>query len=123
MKKNISLVLFSLSIFGFSQQNAPSNYYSGFNWTATGNTMKSALTTKITTTHTNILSYAQAENAIRIIDLDPTDLTNTNVYLLYGFSANICPASTSDDNDHRRRNKNSDGGGATCEWNREHLEV
>src|SRR5690606_1528595 len=24
------------------------------------------------------------------------------------------------DDDHRRRNKNSDGGGASCEWNREH---
>jgi hypothetical protein len=52
--------------------------------------------------------------------LTPADATNTNVLLLYGFSNSICPSSQADDNDHRRRNKNSDGGGATCQWNREH---
>lgn len=95
-------------------------YYNGFNFNQTGSALRTALATKITTTHTNTLSYSEAESAIKIADLDPEDATQTNVLLLYGFSPNLCPASTSDDNDHRRRNKNSDGGGASCEWNREH---
>lgn len=122
MNKNYFYFLFWLSIQSFCQAGAPANpYYNGFNWTLTGNTLKTALATKITTTHINILDYSQAENALKIVDLDPTDVTNTNLYLIYGFSNNICPTSTSDDNDHRRRNKNSDGGGASCQWNREHV--
>lgn len=104
----------------FAQAGAPAAYYNGFNWSQTGMTLKSALSTKITSTHTKNLSYDQVEQALKIVDLDPADATNTNVLLLYGFSNNICPSSTSDDNDHRRRNKNSDGGGASCQWNREH---
>ncbi len=104
----------------FAQAGAPNPYYNGFNWSQTGMALKTALTTKITSTHTNTLSYDEAEQALKIVDLDPADATNTNVLLIYGFSSNICPASTSDDNDHRRRNKNSDGAGASCQWNREH---
>ena len=55
--------------------------------------LKSALETKISATHTNILTYAQAELAIEIVDLDPTDLSNTNLLLLYRFSNNLCPSS------------------------------
>ncbi len=122
MKKNY-ILLFLLSVtIGFAQDGAPATpYYNSFNWTQTGTALKNALATKITTTHTNPLTYQEAENAIKVVDLDPTDVTNTNVLLLYGFSSSICPSSTSDDNDHRRRNKNSDGGGASCEWNREHV--
>jgi len=105
---------------GIAQQNEPAAYYNGFNFNQSATAVKSDLTTKITSTHTRNLSYQQAEDALRIVDLDPNDATNTNVLLLYGFSNSICPASTADDNDHRRRNKNNDGGGATCEWNREH---
>ena len=122
MKKNY-ILLFLLSItISFAQDGAPAApYYNGFNWTLTGTNLKSALTTKITTTHTKLLTYQQAENAIKVVDLDPTDTSNNNLFLIYGFSPSICPASTSDDNDHRKRNKNNDGGGATCEWNREHI--
>lgn len=105
----------------FAQAGAPATpYYNGFNWTLTGMALKSALATKITTTHTNTLSYQECENAIKIVDLDPADATHTNVFLIYGFSDNLCPASTADGDDHRRRNKNFDGGGNSCEWNREH---
>lgn len=122
MKKNyILLFLLSLTI-SFAQDGAPAApYYNGFNWTLTGTSLKNALATKITSTHTNLLTYQEAENAIKIVDLDPTDTSNNNVFLLYGFSPSICPASASTDNDHRKRNKNSDGGGASCEWNREHV--
>ncbi len=120
MKNTYTLAILLLSGFIFAQSGAPSPYYNGFNWTQTGMSLKNALATKITNTHTNTLSYSEAENALKIVDLDPADASNNNVLLLYGFSNNICPAGSGDDNDHRRRNKNSDGGGANCQWNREH---
>lgn len=100
--------------------NAQQAYYNDVDLTLSGMSLKNALANKIINTHTNILSYDEAESAIKVVDLDPADNTNTNVLLVYGFSSNICPSSSNDDNDHRRRNKNSDGGGNTCEWNREH---
>lgn len=121
MKKFYSLALALFPLLGFAQAGAPATpYYNGFNWTVTGNNLKSALSTKITSTHTKTLSYDDVWDVDKIIDLDPNDTSNSNVLLLYGFSNNICPASTSDDNDHRRRSKNSNGGGSTCQWNREH---
>lgn len=120
MKNKITLLFLLNSLFLVAQSGAPATYYNNFNWNQTGTALKNALSTKITNTHTNTLSYSEAESAIKVIDLDPTNNNTTNVLLLYGFSANICPSSTSDDNDHRRRNKNDDGGGASCEWNREH---
>jgi len=120
MKIKITIAFLLTSCFLFAQQGAPAAYYNGFNWNQSATALKNALSTKITTTHTNILTYAAAENAIRFTDLDPDDTSNTNVLLMYGFSNNICPSSQSDDNDHRRRNKNDDGGGSLCEWNREH---
>lgn len=119
MNKLYLFVCSILSAAAIAQAGAPAApYYNGFNFNQTGTALKNALATKITTTHTKVLNYQQAEDAIKIIDLDPADASN--VLLLYGFSNSMCPSSTSDDNDHRRRNKNSDGGGATCEWNREH---
>lgn len=122
MKKNFTLIFLSVVSLVFSQAGAPAApYYNGFNWTLTGMSLKSALVTKITSTHTNFLTYADVREACKVTDLDPTDATNTNVFLLYGFSATSCPISTSDDKDHRTRNKNSFGGGTSCEWNREHV--
>lgn len=120
MKKFYTMTALLTAGFIFAQAGAPAAYYNGFNFSQTGMTLKTALATKITSTHSNTLSYSEAENALKIVDLDPTDLSNNNVLLLYGFSPNTCPSSASDDKDHRRRNKNSDGGGASCEWNREH---
>jgi endonuclease I len=120
MKTKITFLFLLNSIILLAQQGAPAYYYSGFNWNQSATVLKNALSTKIINTHTNILTYGQAENAIRVTDLDPDDLTNTNLLLIYGFSNTICPISPSDDNDHRRRNKNQDGGGSVCQWNREH---
>ncbi len=123
MKKIYFLISLLSTIIAFSQNGAPAApYYNGFNWTLTGQNLKNALSTKIINTHTNFLSYTPGIwEASKITDLDPTDVTNTNVLLLYGFSSNMCPASTADDNDHRRRNKDSNGGNNSCEWNREHV--
>lgn len=121
MKKTFTIWASFVVAAVFAQDGAPAApYYNGFNFFQTGSDLKSALTAKLTMTHTNILTYAEARDGIKFTDLDPADATNTNVLLLYGFSNNICPSSTSDDNNHRRRNKDSFGGGATCEWNREH---
>lgn len=122
MKKIYSLIALLVITLGFAQSGAPAApYYNTFNWTLTGSALKNALATKITTTHTNFLTYTPGIwEASKITDLDPTDVTNTNVLLLYGFSNNICPTSIADDNDHRRRDKNANGGGASCQWNREH---
>lgn len=120
MKSKITLLFLLNSVILLAQAGAPASYYNGFNWNQTATSLKAALSTKITSTHSNILNYQEAENALKVADLDPDDTSNTNVLLLYGFSPNICPSSVSDDNDHRRRNKNEDGGGSSCEWNREH---
>jgi len=117
MKKFYLLTLLLKFSFSFAQAGAPAVYYNGFNFNISGMALKEALSTKITTTHTHPLTYAQAENAIRIVDADPTDLNN--VFLIYGFSSTICPADVADHKDHRKRFKDDDGTGA-CEWNREH---
>lgn len=121
MKKIYFIFTLLNSIVAISQAGAPAApYYNGFDWTLTGQNLKSALSTKITDTHTNKISYADVWQASKITDLDPDDATNTNVLLIYGYdNVNICPTSTSDV--HRRRNKDSNGGAASCEWNREHV--
>jgi endonuclease I len=130
MKKIISLLLLLKIVAVFSQNGAPANpYYNGFNWSLTGTSLKDALTTKITTTHTNELTYPQAENALRYTDLDPDDATNTNVLLVYGYSPNICVyvdnndfGTSADATFHRSRNKNADVSASNqCAWNREHI--
>ncbi len=121
MKKYLLLLL--VAHLSFGQAGMPASpYYNGFNWTLTGMPLKSALETKITATHTTTLTYAQAELAIETVDLDPADVTNTNLLLLYGFSNNLCPASSSDDKDHRRRDKSLEDAGTAdpCLWNKEH---
>lgn len=119
MKKlYFTLSLLLITITAFTQQP----YYSDINTeltTLTGIPLRDALATKISSTHTNTLSYSDAREALKIVDLEPGQ--TDNVLLIYGFSNNTCPTSTSDDNDHRLRNKTSFGGGATCEWNREHV--
>jgi endonuclease I len=114
MKKQLLLLfLFSLTLL-FSQQS----YYNDVDLTLTGSAFRDELATKIISTHTNMLSYSEARECIKIIDLEPGQ--NQNVLLIYGFSPNICPNFSSDDNDHRRRYKEDFGGSANCEWNREH---
>ena len=126
MKKYLLLLL--AVQFSFGQAGAPAApYYNGFNWSQTGMTLKASLSALTISKHSIFLTYAEAENALRFTDLDTDDATNTNLLLLYGFSNNICTyvsetdfGTSSDDNDHRRRNKNADSGDQNCAWNREH---
>jgi endonuclease I len=130
MKKILTSLLILSSCFIIAQAGAPANpYYNGFNWTQTGMTLKTALETKIISTHINQLNYGQAENALRYTDLDPADPTNTNVLLVYGYSPNLCPyvddtnfGTSADGTFHRSRNKNADIISTNeCAWNREHI--
>lgn len=134
--KNIITTLFLIgNLACFSQNGAPANpYYNSFDWTLTGTALKNALATKITSTHTKLLEYFQTENALQIVDRDPTD--PFNVFLVYGFSSNIC-SYTSETNygtfpnwsEHRKRHRNADQPAAVapnpaiteCVWNREHV--
>lgn len=113
MKRFLLFFLF-ISFLSYSQQA----YYNDVDLSKTGLALKNELANKITATHTNNLTYDQARDALKIIDLAPS--SSTHVYLLYGFSNNTCPTSTSDDNDHKTRLSSSFGGGTSCEWNREH---
>lgn len=113
MKKIITLLLITIS--SFAQNGAPAApYYNGFNWNQTGTSLKNALATKITSTHTNQLSYSEVWNALKIVDLDPTN--SANVLLVYGYE-NGTDANVTND---RTRSKNNNGG-AVGDWNREHM--
>ncbi len=113
MQKKLHIIPFLLvSFFVFSQQD----YYNNIDFTKSGIALKNDLATLITNTHTNTLSYNETKETLKIIDLKPNQ--TTNILLLYGFSNNTC--STSNNNDHRLRNKNNFGGGTSCQWNREH---
>ena len=113
--KKIFILLLTLSTTAFFGQQS---YYDDIDLSLYGMALKNELATKITNTHTNNLSYNQVREAIKIVDLVPGQ--GTNVYLVYGFASQVCPASSSNDNDHRRRNKSAFGGSSSCEWNREH---
>jgi len=113
---NIKLLLKTLLLFTVAVSFGQQSYYNDVNIDLTGISLKNALTTKITSTHTKTLSYDDAREALKIVDLVPGQ--GDFVYLLYGYTNNTCPSSTG--NDHRTRNKASFGGGNTCEWNREH---
>lgn len=135
MKKIFTFLLLSSNLLTFSQNGtAASPYYNGFNWNQTGNSLKSALATKITTTHTKLLEYFETENALQIVDRDPSDAIN--VFLVYGFSNSICTYTNETTygtfpnwSEHRKRHREADQPATVapnptlteCVWNREHI--
>jgi endonuclease I len=100
----------------FSQAGAPASpYYSGFNWTLTGTSLKTALANKLTTKHTHFLVYTpEVWEASKVTDLDPNN--SNNVMLIYGWENGTDADVTND----LYRDKNSNGGN-TGDWNREHV--
>lgn len=115
MKKIIYLLLLNIS-FVFGQNGAPASpYYNGFNWTLTGTNLKNALATKITTTHTKLLTYTPGVwNALKQVDLDPSN--TANVLLVYGWENGTDADVTND-----RSRDASNNGGTNGQWNREHI--
>lgn len=117
MKNKFLSFLASCAIGIVSAQNgAPASpYYNGFNWTLTGSALEDALANKIIDTHTVELSYTPGVwNAIKAVDLDPTN-TN-NVLLVYGWESGQDADATND----RTRDRNSNSGN-NGDWNREHI--
>jgi len=106
------LVLFSFSFLTLNAQ-IPA-YYNGVNFSLTGIPLKNELATKITSTHTNQISYTQVWTVLKQSDLDPTN--SANVLLVYGWDD-----SDVDETNDRSRDKNANGGTNTGEWNREHI--
>lgn len=108
MKIKLLFLLISNTIFA----QIPT-YYSGIDFTQTGNSLKNQLNTLITNTHTTNLSYTPGVwNALKQTDLNPNN--NANVFLIYGFDD--FNASVIDD---RNRGVNNNGGNVG-DWNREH---
>ena len=115
MKKQLLFLGISLySIFIVAQQS----YYDDVNLNLTGISLKEALATKITTTHTNNLSYTPGIwNAVMVTDMNPFD--SNEVLLIYGFEN----GSDSNSSNDRERNINDNCTSNSCIglWNREHV--
>ena len=80
MKLKLSFFAGIVSLFA-SAQSAPS-YYSGVNFSKTGNALKSELATLITSTHTNTISYSELQTLMKTSDVDPQN--PANLLLIYG---------------------------------------
>jgi len=69
-------LLFTLLVCGFLQAQIPA-YYSSIDFTQTGNLLKNQLSSLITTTHTNKISYTPGVwNALKVSDLNPNNSNN-----------------------------------------------
>ncbi len=112
----MKLRLLFIALFFTAFATAQQTYYNDVNLTLTGIPLRDALATKVINTHTKVNSYTPGVwEADRIVDLDPADLTQSKVLLIYGY--NDADASVIND---RTRDKNNNGGG-TGQWNREHV--
>ncbi len=106
----IGILLF---VVNFTYAQIPT-YYNDVDVTLTGTALQSALTTKITVTHTNFLSYTPGVwEASMVTDLDPSN--SSNVLLIYGYDDGDGNSLTD-----RSRSKTANGGNAGTDWNREH---
>ncbi len=108
MKKQLLFLQLVLqSIFVIAQEA----YYNDVNLNLSGVSLKNALATKITTTHTNFLTYTpDVWEASRATDVNPSN--SNEVLLIYGYSASGITSRTRDINNN---------GGGNGQWNREHV--
>jgi endonuclease I len=123
------IIFLSLSFICLSQAGSPASpYYTGFNWTMTGMELRDSLSSHITNTHTRLLTYGETENAIKVVDRDPSD--GINVFLIYGFTNDICDyvdetnyGTFTNWTLHRKRHHEADQPSSLieCVWNREHV--
>lgn len=116
MKHLYLLICLGFTNFIFAQLTPPADlqsYYSGVDFTVTGLTLKSALSTKTIDKHTNTLSYSDVWDALRITDEDPNN--SSNVLLVYGYNDTDGDITTD-----RSRGKYQNGG-SVGDWNREHI--
>ena len=118
MIKKLLLILFIVTSYSVSvSQESP--YYDGLDFTTlTGTPLKNALTTRITSTHTNFLQYTpDVWIASKITDANPDN--PDEVVLIYGWEDGSDNDST---NDRTRDNTLQDNGSnGSFVWNREHV--
>lgn len=103
----MKLKLFFLTLISFimlSAQSAPS-YYSGIDFTKTGNDLKNQLAELITDTHTTQITYSELKTLLQTSDADPD--VSGNILLIYGSTTS---------GDHQRSVSATSTG-----WNREHV--
>lgn len=106
MKKKILLFTLFLTFVVSAQEQ----YYSDVDLTAEGLALKENLATKTISAHTNFLIYTPGVwESSKITDVNPDN--NSEVLLIYGFSASGTTA---------RTNGINNNGGGQGEWNREH---
>ncbi|MHA7060091.1 endonuclease [Aquimarina sp. M1] len=111
MEKLLLFLMMGFTIIGFGQ--VPS-YYNDVNLSLSGQLLKNHLADKVTSTHTNMLSYTPGVwDALKQTDLNSTDASK--VILIYGYSDTDGNSITD-----RTRGVNNNGGGTT-DWNREHV--
>ncbi len=111
MKPLINLIFLISVIASYAQIPA---YYNDVNLNLSGNALRNELSTKVIATHTNFLSYTPGVwNALKQADVDPTN--SSRVILIYGW--NDSDGTISND---RTRGINNNGGAST-DWNREHV--
>ena len=114
--KLIHLVILVLCSTNLYTQTIP-DYYNDVNLSLSGIALKNELTSKITVTHTNELSYSDIWNSSKFTDLNPTN--NSEVLLVYGYE----DGSDNNPNNNIERDLNETCGSGSCVglWNREHV--
>ena len=110
--KNLVIIYSIVFCLGSIHAQTIPQYYNDVNLQLTGLDLKNELSQKISSTHTNTLTYSQVWDVLKSSDLDP--LNGNLVMLLYGWDN-----SDLDITNDLTRNKNLNGGNPG-EWNREH---
>ncbi|QVY65543.1 endonuclease [Polaribacter sp. Q13] len=114
VKKLLFLIFITSVSISFSQEQ----YYNDVNLQLTGVDLKDALATKISSTHSNILTYTPGVwEASKITDANPDN--TSEVILIYGWENGTDSNITNDKT--RSNNLQDNGSGATFVWNREHV--
>jgi endonuclease I/chitodextrinase len=117
IKKLLLIPFIAFSSISFSQEA----YYDDVDKSLFGAALKDALTSKVSTTHTNTLEYTSSGpdvwDATRATDENPAN--TTEVVLFYGWEAGNDQDITNDS--YRNKNLQDNGSGEDFVWNREHI--
>ncbi|WP_086029052.1 endonuclease [Tenacibaculum holothuriorum] len=115
MIKKLPSIFFIILLFISSNILSQQAYYNDVNLNLTGISLKDALATKITNTHTKFLTYTpDTWEASKATDVNPNN--SSEVLLIYGWENGSDGTIVND----RTRGINNNGGGQG-EWNREHV--
>ncbi|MCC1483548.1 endonuclease [Winogradskyella immobilis] len=119
MKHYYTYFLLLITSVVFAQQPYYSNGQNNVDFSLTGQALYDALQLKIDNNIITTYTYGDIRDDFKIMELDPADVTDTNVLLTYGF-VNNTSCSGSSITDRRIRDKDNFGGD-NCDYNREHV--